>query len=149
MNYLALIITLTTGLILALVGWMLHREAAAGWQPLATAFPLRERPTGQQVRLAWASLGGSGMVGHKGMVVANVSPAGLTLQMSLFAWLCYPAMQIPWSACGPFQVKKQFLLQTSCTTFVRLPDGSSVPVRIRDADFVRAVQPWITVEEAR
>ena len=149
MDYLALVITLSTGLIFALVWWMLRREAAAGWQPLATAFPMRERPTGPQIRLAWASLGGSGIVGHKSMVVANVSPTGLTLQMPLLAWLCYPAMQIPWSACGLFHLQKRLFLQAHCTAFVRLPDGGSIPVRIRDADFVRAAQPWVTVEEVQ
>ena len=146
MNYVPLIVVPTTILILLLVGWMLRRNAAAGWQPLATAFPMTAPPTGQQIRLTWASIGGSGLVGHKSVVVANASPAGLTLQMPLLAWICYPAMQIPWSACGPFRAEKRFILQTRYTTSVRLPDGNSVTLRIEDADFVRAAQPWIKVE---
>lgn len=149
MNYVPLIVVPTTILILLLVGWMLRRNAAAGWQPLATAFPMTAPPTGQQIRLTWASIGGSALVGHKSVVVANVSPAGLTLQMPLLAWLCYPAMQIPWSACGPFTVEKRLILRTRYTTLVRLPDGNSVAVRIEDAAFARAAQPWITVGDAR
>ena len=47
MNYVPLIVVPTTILILLLVGWMLRRNAAAGWQPLATAFPMTAPPTGQ------------------------------------------------------------------------------------------------------
>lgn len=149
MNYLALGITIMTGLIFALAGWLLHCETAAGWQPLAAAFPMTKAPTGQRIRLTWASVGGRGITAHKGVMVANVSPAGLTLQMPLLAWLCYPAMQIPWSACGPFQVEKRFFFRTRCTTFVRLPNGNPVAVRIEDADFLRAAQPWIGSDSGR
>ena len=58
-------------------------------------------------------------------------------------------MQIPWSACGPFRVEKRFLLRTRSTTFVRLPDGTTVPVRIGDAEFAQAIRSWATVEEVR
>ena len=146
MNYLALSITLTIALTFALVAWVLHNESARGWQPLATVFPLTERPTGHSIRLRWISIGGRGLVGHKSMVVASVSPAGLTLQMPLLAWLCYPAMRIPWSAFSPFRAEKRFILQTRYTTLVRLPDGTSVPLRIGDADLIQAAQPWIKLE---
>ena len=119
MNYLPLIVVPTMILIFLLVGWMLRRNAAAGWQPLATAFPMTAPPTGQQIRLTWASIGGSALVGHKSVVVANVSPAGLTLQMPLLAWLCYPAMQIPWSSCSPFEVENR-LISVNAAKLVRL-----------------------------
>ena len=97
MDYLALGITLTIGLTFALVAWLMRYEAAGGWQPLATAFPMTERPTGQRIQLAWASVGGRGIVGDKNLVVATLSAAGLTLQKPLLAWLCllYPTIFSP------------------------------------------------------
>lgn len=148
-NYLFLIIAFVAGLTLAVVAWVLKAEAARGWLPLAEYFPLTHRPAGPETRLQWVSVGGSGVVGHKGAVVAGASAAGLSLRMPLLAWLWHPPLLIPWSAFGPFRTEKGLLWRTRCTTTIRLPTGTAVPLRFEDADLLEAVQPWVRVEATR
>lgn len=148
-NYLFLIIAFVFGLTLAVVAWVLKAEAARGWLPLAEYFPLTHRPTGPETRLRWVSVGGSGVMGHRGAVAAGASAAGLSLRMPLLAWVWHPPLLILWSAFGPFRAEKRLLWKTRCTTTIRLPNGTAVPLRFEDANLLEAVQSWTRLEGAR
>lgn len=143
-----LLVAVTLAFSVALVRLVFKNLSARGWGPLAAAFPLKQPVVGPQTRLRWVSVGGSGVVGHKGAVAAGASPAGLSLRMPLLAWLWHPPMLIPWSAMAPFQVEERLLWRKRYSTTVRLPGGPAVPLRFEDNDLAQAIRPWAQVEAA-